>query len=412
MIRMLYLEMKRILKSKIVIIFIGTAILLSIIISTNLIKGVKILDRNFNSAYTGRDAIRKMEEISKQYKGDITPEKLIEANEIYVSVMAEYGGVDNVPEEVYREKIWPVRTLINMVGWISHDPKTGITIPPEDREIESIGNFYSNRNHYIEETLSAKELRNDSVGLEKALSINQRVKTPFYNSSFYGWLDAGENITLLMFLLTVICAAIICPIFSSEYQTESDSVLRCTKRGRNSLAVTKILAGLLLATIVYLACIGIMLGIFCSAFCIEGLSASIQCSLVSCIAPVTFGQGIGISIISGLLTLIAVGCFSLFISSQCNNPMITLIISMVMILLPTILAAFGKGNISNWIRLCLPSGGTGVGSGMLFELLFLTNFLPAGSFSFWSPYVLIIAAVIQIPIFLLLAVRAYNRYEK
>lgn len=408
---MLRLEIKRILKSKMSIIFIALGLILSIFIALSLIRGIQILDRDFNRLYTGIDAIEKMKEITKEHEGDVTLEKLIEANEKYTSIVNEYGGVDNVPEEVYQEKIRPIRIFVNLVGEVTNDEETGFTIPPEERSEEDIRSFYENRDKYIEKELSTKSLRNNPSGLKKALEINNSVKKPFKYQSYMDWIDIAENITLVIFIVAAISIAITCPVFSSEYQSGSDSILRCTKKGRTKLAVTKIISCLLIATILFILCVCVMWGIFISVFGTEGLASSVQISLLSSIAPVTFGQGIAITIVSGLITLLAIVSFTLFISSKCRNPMIALIICFIMLLLPTVLRIFGGENIINWIQLCLPSGGIGLGVGMLYELIIFVKFLTVGSFSFWSPYVLIIAAIIQLPLFFGLAVRGYNKYE-
>ncbi len=54
--------------------------------------------------------------------------------------------------------------------------------------------------------------------------------------------DAFDYTTLYILVLSILCTAIAAPIFANEYQTGSDSILRCTKYGRMKLAVTRILA--------------------------------------------------------------------------------------------------------------------------------------------------------------------------
>ena len=95
---------------------------------------------------------------------------------------------------------------------------------------------------------------------------------------------------------------------------------------------------------------------------------------------------------------------------------------MAVALLPTIIRIFGAGgsfgrgfaaaerNILNWIRVCLPSGGVSMTGAVTDELLGL-RFLWLGDFVTWSPYVLLAAAVLQIPIWFVLTVRAYNRIK-
>jgi len=409
--RMFGLELKRIIKTKSTLIFIAAALAISCLFAVNLIQGMRLLDREFNRVYVGMDAINKVHELAKPHEGYVLPEKLVEANERYVELAEKYGGAENIPEDVYQNEIWELREFINLVGAVSNDPQTGMTIPPEKRENEDIADFYSMRREFIEEELEGKELKGDTAGQENALELNSRVDEPFFYNAYIGWGDALENITMVILLLVMICAAITAPVFSSEYQTGSDSILRCTKNGRGKLAITKILAAVLIAAAIFVMCMAAMIGIFCAAFGVEGLATSVQMMMPQSIAPLNFGETGIIVITSGLLSFVAVVCFTLFVSSRSRAPMITLIIAFVVILLPTVMRVFGNGNVMQWIRFCLPSGGIGFGNAIYYELLANVDFLRIGAASIWSPYVIVAASAICIVLFMLLTVRSYKRHE-
>ena len=405
------LEIKRILKSKMTLVFIAVAIGLSMLLSVNLVRGMQLLDREYNKAYTGMDAIRKAREMAAPYEGEVTPEKLLAVNAAYVAAAAEYGGTDNMPEEVFQERIWPLRQLVNLVGEITFDEATGFTKPPEERSEADILGYYENRDDFIAAKLAEKDLRNNPAGLERALAINARVEKPFVYYAYTGWLDGGENLGLLALLLVLIAAAVTAPVFSSEYQTGSDSILRCTKHGRGRLAGAKIGASLLIALLLFLLCFGIMFGVFCAAFGTESLAASLQVALSACIAPLSIGGMNAVVFLSGLLAMAAVTAFTLFVSSNCKTPMITLIIAVVMILVPTVIRLFGGGTVAAWIRLCLPSSALGLGSGMFYELLIHNTFLTAGRLAIWSPYMILGASVVYTALFILLTLRSYKKHE-
>lgn len=405
------LEVKRILKSKMTLVFIAVALGLSILLSVNLVQGMQLLDREYNKAYTGMDAIRKARELGAPHEGPVTPEKLLAINEAYVAAASEYGGTDNMPEEVYQERIWPLRQLVNLVGEITFDEETGFTKPPEERTEADILGYYENRDAFIANKLAEKDLRNNPVGLERALSINASVEKPFVYYVYTGWFDGGENLGILILLLVMILAAVTAPVFSSEYQTGSDSILRCTKNGRGKLAAAKICASLLIAVLLFMLCFGLMFGVFCAAFGTESFAASVQMVLSACIAPLTIGGMNAVMFVSGLLGLMAVIAFTLFVSSNCKTPMITLIIAVVMILAPTVIRLFGGGALAAWIRLCLPSSGLGLGSGMFYELLIHNTFLTVGKLAIWSPYMILGTSVVYTVLFILLTLRSYKRHE-
>lgn len=409
--RMLVLEIKRVLKTRSTLLLAAAAVMLSAFLAVNVIRGERIYDRDYNIVYSGMDAIQKGHEIDAPYEGQILPEKLLEANERYCALSAQYGGAENIPEKEYRQHIWGLREYINLVGAITNDPETGYTLEPEKRTSEDVLSFYQNREDFVTQKLAEKELRGDDVGQANAQKINASVDTPFIYYSYRGWGNGGENIAILVFLIAIVCATITAPVFASEYQTGSDQILRGTKHGRARLGTIKLLSAILISLLLFAICIALILGILYITLGANGLKTSVQMMLPTAIAPLTLGGVNTLTIVSGALTLIATVCFTLFLSARSRAPITALIVSIVVILLPSIMRALVGGNLAQWIRFCLPSGGTGFGNSIYYELLYTATFLRAGGASIWSPYVIVIAAAVNIVIFGLLAVRAYSRHE-
>lgn len=406
----LFLEIKRVLQTRNTLILIGVALLLSCLVAVNVISGERIYDRDYNLLYTGIEAIHKGREIDAPYEGLVLPEMLLDAHEQYRALSQQYGGVENIPETLYQEHILGLREYINLVGAVSVDPNTGFTIAPEERKSEQILNFYQNRDSFVADKLAKHNLKDDYEALKNALAINAEVETPFVFYSYRGWINACENIALLIFLIIIICATIAAPIFSSEYQTGSDYILRCTKHGKTRLVITKLLSVMLISLLLYAICLILISSIFLGTLGGNGLNTSIQMPLPTAIAPLTIGQLNTWVILTGALTLVATICFTLFLSAKYTEPVVALIISIVIILLPTIMRPFVDGDLQ-LSRFFLPSGGTGLGNGIFYELIFNPSFLSIGSFALWSPYVIIIAAVINILIFGFLTVSAYLKHE-
>lgn len=107
-------------------------------------------------------------------------------------------------------------------------------------------------------------------------------------------------------------------------------------------------------------------------------------------------------------------------SSRFKSPLGALALAAAVALIPTVIRMFmaggsfgrgfaaAEGNALNWLRICLPSGGVSLTGAMLDELTGL-RFLWIGDLVTWSPYVLLIAAAAQLPVWFGLTVRAYCR---
>jgi ABC-type transport system involved in multi-copper enzyme maturation permease subunit len=236
------------------------------------------------------------------------------------------------------------------------------------------------------------------------------VNKPFKFIYGFGSSAAADYLIILIFLLVFLCTFITAPVFSAEYQTGADNILRCTKYGRKKLAVSKIISAVLICGITFAVCISIFLFIENSAFGWESLKTSIQSVTAICLPSIDVGQFEVITAAAGMLTLLATVSFTLFLSARCRNTVNSMIIAVVFCLMPLILSSISGSNVVNWIRMILPSGGAGIGNSFGVNLVEL-NFLRMGSYSFWSPYVMIISSAAAVPLFLILAALSYCKYE-
>ena len=87
--------------------------------------------------------------------------------------------------------------------------------------------------------------------------------------------------------------------------------------------------------------------------------------------------------------------------------MTVLLISIVVLFLPI----FAYGALGDtWIGEVLPSAGIGMKNNFLYQLCDF-HFLHAGEMSFWTPYVILASAAVEIPLFLFLEVRSYCKHQ-
>ena len=123
---------------------------------------------------------------------------------------------------------------------------------------------------------------------------------------------------------------------------------------------------------------------------------------------INLGQLQVILVLSGLLSLLASISCTLFLSAKCKDSLSALLISLAVMLLPTIVyTALGS---SVWVSTILPSAGIGLQNNFLYQL-YGFNFLYIGDMSFWTPYIILISAALEIPVFLCLAIRAYCKHR-
>lgn len=413
--RLLLLELKRILKTRYVQFILLAAVGLTVLLSYAPISFVRYTYQDADGEEVkvdGLEAIRMEKEAQSVYAGSIEPALIVQALNQYQECSGRYeNGVydDSMPVSEYTEKIAPVSFITDKLAEVYADSKTGIAADIMELTEEDAESFYEQCSRHMADLMDMEQ-KDHPEAKQKAIAMYEKVDKPF---SYYPGVDTNslEYLGLVVLLVVVLSVVITAPIFSSEYQTESDQILRCTRHGKIRLAVTKLLACVLIMTVVYVVCVMIFMVVINTAFGWEARQSDIQ-FLFSAITflPMTLGSLQNTVILMGYLTMLATIFFTLFLSSKCRTIFASSLIGLGICLLPVFICNFMENNIGDWIRCLLPSGGTGMNNSFLYALLD-TGFLYLGRHAFWVPYVMVLAAVADVVIFMVLAVRSYCRHS-
>ncbi len=408
--RLLYLELKRVVTARSVWILLVILILLSAVLAyfpVSFERTYRVDEQGNVSELSGMDAIAYQKQIEKENNGEITEEKIREAILVFQECYREYGAVfpPDVPKEVYVQKILPIYPILKAAAHVLAREEVSVyTMTDADIAPDDAPKFYEQ----YQERMAFKG--KNEAEQEKIRELNGGVKMPFtYNAGFS--MTSLEYLSLYILLMLLVFIVIISPIFSAEYQTGADSILRCTRYGRIHLAAAKIVTAVLIFAVTFLIGIGSFLLITNQVYGAEGLETSVQMLWDIFVIPaLTVGQAQSAAVAAGFLSIFAAVCCTLFLSARCRNVQDTLKIALLIVLLPVILYIVSDAEWVNVIRYLLPSGGVGLSNSFLFELLG-TNFVHAGQAAIWSPCFIIGAALAEIPLFLALTVRTYCRRE-
>lgn len=411
--RIYLLEVKRVLKSRRSIILLLIALVMSAVMAwlPVMYEDINQYDPNGNKVaeLNGLDAIAYKKSLRSANNGVVTPDKLKEALTLYQSAVQPYGE-DSIysgefPIKLYMEKVFPVEALLGRLPEAYSDPKTGQGTSLMEISPDKLDGFYEQTVQHLKDIMQMEQ-KGHPAAQKASLQKYTEIKTPFQFYPGYS-RDAFDYIVLLIFILVILCTAAATPTFSNEYQTGSDSILRCTKYGRSRLATVKIMAALTIFTATFIICISLHLLISNLAFGTECMKTSMQ-MLFSVISLPAFNLGqLQIALaIGGIISLLATLSFTLFLSAKFKDSLSVILIAIVVCLLPIFTYSAG----ANWLTFLLPSGGIGMQNSLLYQLTGFT-YLHLGQASIWSPYVTLAAAIIEIPVFLFLAVRTYCKHQ-
>lgn len=397
------LEIKRVLRTRTTWLLLAASLVLSGIMAwlpvTFESRYIGGLDGIEQTEVKGLAAIRLIRDAQAELGGIITQEQLKDVLETAQKTLNDSGKAYTyqLSPDIYQENILPIAPLLSRITEVYADPETGMAPGLTDLAPEQLDHYYESCVTHLDDLMKLEQ-KEHPAAQEKARALYAKVKMPFVFYPGYN-TNAFDYQMLLIFLVVLFCTVIAAPVFSAEYQTQADDILRCTKHGKIRLAVIKLLSALYLV-------------LSNSFYGWDMLKTSIQLIFSSVsLGSMNIGQLQLAVVAAGWASLLASISFTLFLSSRCKNTVTALSIALLFFLAPIILYMASSGNVVSWLRCLLPSGGVSILGGFAGEMTDF-NFLHLGNFSVWSPYVIAAASLIEIPVFLAAASWSYCRHSQ
>ena len=397
--RLYYLEMKRLIRTKSVwILMIAMVVLAAVMayVPVTFIRAYKT-DAGNVQAVTGVQAVKISKETRKDMEGEVTEEKIRQAIRVLNEMYQEYGSsfMEEVPADVYAEKIYPIMPVLNVIEQVLvPDGKNLYNMEAFDVKEEDAATIYEKYREEIQGLSQNPELVKEMQKISGSVSGMT--------------LETVDYYTIYLFLVMFAFIVIASPVYAAEYQTGADDVIRCTKNGRVRIAVTKILVTFTLAVATFVASSLTFVAVLYILYGGSGFGTSIQMGYVFYLPALTIGSMLKLQIAGGVLFTLATVSFVLFLSSKCKNVQTALISAFGIAILPMILNMAGNNNVLNIMRCILPTGGFGLINGLQSELMARNFALVAGHY-IWLPYILLVAAAVAVPVFVGLTIVSYCR---
>ena len=97
---------------------------------------------------------------------------------------------------------------------------------------------------------------------------------------------------------------------------------------------------------------------------------------------------------------------TLVLSSRFKNVVVSLGIALMICILPMVFYIALPTDVATWINMIIPSTGVGLVTSILYCFVDYV-YLNIGQVSVWLPYAMIVACIVEIPIFILMTIRNY-----
>ena len=408
--KILQMELRRMLKTRLTWGLLALALLLSALLAYLPVTYCysSYTDEEGNEIHlSGLKSIAHEKERQANASGIVTPERVREAVETYQACLAAYGVTESydLPEDVYEREILPIVPLRHGVKEAFADPDTGMAPALMEIDPERIDDYDSVCEARIS-ALMALEQPDHPAAQRKAAEMYRQVERPF--KVYPGMSSVIMDYQNIMgFLVLLFCVVIAAPVFSADYQSGADDILRCTRHGRRRLGVAKVLAALLVSGVSFVLCAAVYILIADSLFGWECLRTSVQMmySIVT-LADLDVGGLQFLFTAAGLLSVLASVSFTLFLSAGCKSTVASLSSALVFGILPVVVSMAVPGALSTWLCCVLPASGTSIQASILYAITDF-QFLNLGGLAVWTPYAMIGTCVVEIPLFSFLAVRSY-----
>lgn len=412
--RLFWVEIKRILKTKTTWILLSVALVLSIITAYVPVTFQEVLLKDENgkeTRLTGLDAVHYYQQWNDTLYGEVTEDKVIEAiktyQEVYRDYNSEYG--ENIPEEVFYQKLKPFTPYRKGASEILADRTTGISPMTMEMDIQQLNGYYDQMEDRLLSIIGMENPGHPAAQTSALLKFSKvhRPYTYYYGASN----DSFDYQLILILLITLLCVILTAPVFSSDYQTGADDINRCSKYGGIKLAVARIFAALVISVAAFALCVALWILLINLFFGRQGMETSIQMLYsITALVPWNVGQLQWYNMLYSLLFFVSTIAFTLFLSATMKSNITALSMALVSAILPMIIYLAIPEYIGKWVQCFLASGGIGLGNSILYSLIDYV-YLHIGSISIWNVDMMLIVTAVEIPLFLLLAAISYTKKD-
>ncbi len=348
----------------------------------------------FGNNFDGYDMIRKRQEYSLMFGGELTDQSLQKMVGDYQDIGA--AGVDRELEKTDMHIInsWLGTLYPELLDTGSYKTMMNYV------ELEKLTGFYERRQNIIEDFLENNGQNRDEK--EYLLQINSKVIQPFRYEWTEGWSNLlGSIVPDMGVVMALFLAIVLSSLFAGEWYNNTSSLLLTTKNGWKKIAFAKIGVGLSFTAEFFaiLTAGNLVSQIFFLGT--AGWDMPIQTIKLIAIAPMNMLQAEIYEYAFVFLGVIGFAGVVMFISAKTRSNVLALLFSLAVVYGPMMIAEYLPYGVQKALDL-IPLVGSGAD-------IFRTNTFCVFGKYVWSPYLLIAVPVLVGVLCLPFAVKSWSR---
>ncbi len=395
---MLKFELKKIFSKRINQVLLAAVLVVTIIYSGMAIGSMSYTDEE-GQDHTGIEAGRLLAEDKNQWKGDLTPETISQVIKEYKELSAKYP--DGIPDTEYGKSVQSYYDIYDFViGIMTPDSEwnESVVYQLSDEQLQDIYTIYQdNMKKMAEEYGTTPEKRGY---LE---SIYEKIEIPLTFEAKDSWDTMTMYAQTYVLLMAVIIGFLVAGIFSGEFRPGTEDVFLAAKYGRSKAIKNKIIAGILVSTVVYWIGVGILSFISFAVMGTSGFFTPYQIDDPYSIYVMTYGEYYLLILVSGYIATMFCAALTMLVTVKMHTPNLAVCIPFFLLcmmpFIARVLPAFDA--FFNLLPTVLTN---------IFNAVRTPNLLQIGPFVFRQILFLMVLYIVLFIVLLPFIYRSYSRY--
>lgn len=230
----------------------------------------------------GPAAIHKLKEEVREWEGSLTEERIAEVLEKdrKIRQAKEQQSADLQQDNMTLGKMQGYQEIL-MLMLSSYSGFQEYNYPLDTLTADDTKRFYKNREDQLKIWLDTKAKEKYSES-EKEFLLEQygKLKTPLYYEFSEGWTSFFSNVHTVQTMIVLVLGFLLSGLFAREVQLRADAVFFTSYYGRTKAVKAKLLAGVLLTTVVYWSVMLLYSLLILGIIGLDGAFCMIQTSMV------------------------------------------------------------------------------------------------------------------------------------
>lgn len=336
---MLKCELKKVFSKTINRMVLIAVFLLAIVFSCFAIGSMRYCDEE-GVTHTGTiTAARSLVADKNKWKGNLTEEKIAEVVKSRKELAQKYP--EEIPDMEYGKTIQPYSDIMNfIIGVLTPDSDydESVLYQLTDEQAKNLYTTYENNMQKMIKEYGETPEQKKFLGKQY-----KKVKIPITYEAKDSWDAMILYAETYGIILVVVIGFLAAGIFAEEFRTGAEAVFFSTKYGRSKAIKNKIVAGMLMTTIVYWVGIGLLSLISFGVMGVSGFHTPYQMDQPYSIYSMTYGQYYLIILLCGYIASLFAASVTMLITAKMHTANVAICVPFFMYcMLPFIGRAFSS----------------------------------------------------------------------